>query len=88
MEPPPRSIEIHVAPSLIKGAVGDGSPHDTHSHIQSMWTAYANMADTQRNTLLKGLLQMSSSTQINYICSYLNLVALTDVNHVRSAPVL
>ncbi|KAJ3065164.1 hypothetical protein HDU98_011451 [Podochytrium sp. JEL0797] len=44
-----------------------------HAVIQSTWSLFASMSDSQRNQLLKGLLSKCSSKQVDLICTCLNL---------------
>lgn len=55
----------------------------THSLIQSTWSLFSNLNDTDRNSLLKGLLSRSSTKQVQLICTYLNLKTIdTGMNGV------
>ena len=52
------------------------SEENTHSFIQNTWSTFSNLSDSHRNQLLKGLLSRSSSQQIEFICTCLNIKSL------------
>ncbi|KAI8805978.1 hypothetical protein BJ742DRAFT_680566 [Cladochytrium replicatum] len=61
------------AATAASGATPVGGAFESHNIIQNTWAAYLGMSDMQRNLLLKGLINRSSTKQIDYICSMLNL---------------
>jgi hypothetical protein len=52
--------------------------NDDAFFIQNTWATFSTMSDQQRNQLLRGLLSRSSSQQIEYICTCLNIKSLDD----------
>jgi hypothetical protein len=52
------------------------SEETNHDFIQKTWSTYSTLNDTHRNQLLKGLLSRSSTQQIEFICTCLNLKSL------------
>lgn len=78
-------LHITLAPNHISvGEKVSGSNNDdNHSFIQSTWATFSTLNDTHRNQLLKGLLSRSSSQQIEFICTCLNIKSL-DGNSFKS----
>lgn len=58
------------------GASPAFSEENTHAFIQNAWSTFSNISDSHRNQLLKGLLSRSSSQQIEFICTCLNIKSL------------
>ncbi|KAI8914161.1 hypothetical protein EDD86DRAFT_187051 [Gorgonomyces haynaldii] len=44
-----------------------------HAYIQQIWSTFSTLSDSDRNKLLKGLLSRSSNSQIQMVCTCLNL---------------
>lgn len=80
LPPPPPALALHLgrAPSpttsipLDAPNAGPTDALSAHS-IQSIWAAFSNMSDAQRNMLLKGLIARSGMKQVECICTALNL---------------
>lgn len=72
-------LQLNVAKSALlpnSTTTSDASQHGTdgnHAIIQTAWSAFDNMTESQRNTMLKGLLNRCSSKQVDMICTSLNL---------------
>jgi hypothetical protein len=82
-------LQITIAPNSIppaeKGSVSHTPEENSHSFIQHAWAMFSTMSDIQRNQLLKGLLSRSSSQQIEYICTCLNIKSLDDHSFSKTA---
>ncbi|KAJ3106152.1 hypothetical protein HDU97_006969 [Phlyctochytrium planicorne] len=73
-------LQIYMAkpppPELVFGganASAGGGGESVNTAIQQIWSLFATMSDSQRNSLLRGLLARSSSKQIDTVCTSLNL---------------
>ncbi|KAJ3121031.1 hypothetical protein HK100_012551 [Physocladia obscura] len=79
----PPLLSLHATPF-------SGAPVSTdvnHAIIHSTWSFFATMPDNQRNQFLKGLLAKCSSTQIDLICTTLNL-KISELNIPARCPTI
>ncbi|KAJ3350766.1 hypothetical protein HDU91_006206 [Kappamyces sp. JEL0680] len=76
---------LNAAPAE-KGAAPVFSEENTHSFIQNTWSTFSTLSDSHRNQLLKGLLSRSSSQQIEFICTCLNIQSLDSGSPANPTP--
>lgn len=74
----PGQFQIHVArPRIPEEALHANSPlhgmDNMSTAIQNTWAMFSAMMDSERNLLLRGLLDRCSTKQVEFICTALNL---------------